>query len=48
MPSQQTDNQTKERLTKRILANARILCWVSAVFPLLALLGWIFNPLESS
>ena len=43
MPSQQTDNQTKERLTKRILANSRILCWVSAVFPLLALLGWIFN-----
>ena len=43
MPSQQTDSQTKERLTKRILADSRILCFVSAVFPLLALLGWIFN-----
>ena len=43
MPSQQTDNQSKEGLTERILANSRILCLVSAVFPLLALLGWIFN-----
>jgi PAS domain S-box-containing protein len=43
MRSQQTDSQTKERLTKRILANSRILCFASAVFPVLALLGWIFN-----
>ena len=44
MPSQQTDNQTKERLTERIIwQTPRILCWVSAAFPLLALLGWIFN-----
>jgi len=43
MRSQQTDSQTKEHLTKRNLANSRLLCFVSAVFPLLALLGWIFN-----
>jgi len=43
MRSQQTDSQTKERLTKRILANSRILCFLSAILALLALLGWIFN-----
>jgi PAS domain S-box-containing protein len=43
MPSEQTDSQNKTVVTRKMLANSRRLCLVSAVFPLLALLGWIFH-----
>src|SRR5689334_148232 len=43
MTSQPTGSQAKERLTKRILTDSRILCLLSAILALLALLGWIFN-----
>ena len=39
----QTDSDTKARLTKRSLTIAKFLCFTAAAFPVLAILGWIFD-----
>jgi hypothetical protein len=39
----QTPSEEKNRLVHRSLAISRFLCLVAAVFPLLAILGWIFD-----
>ncbi len=43
MVNQHRSNGINERLTRRSLALSKYLCFVAAAFPVLAVIGWVFN-----